>query len=461
MAIKVKLYFYSINKSMNKLGVSATNRQIIGLAAPISLALLIPQLNFFTNTVFLGRLGERELGVNGITGVFYLILSMIGYGLSSGMQVQMARRAGEGDKKGMAQILTNGAMLAILFSLGMMLVTLWFVPLLFSFSLHDADNFELSVSFTYIRVWGLPFLMLAQLFNSFFITIGRTRFLIYGSIVTTLLNILFDYLLIFGIWIFPALGFKGAALASVIAEVSYCATMLGIFFYHNFHRQYPVSDFFHFDFPLSRRTLKVASPLIIQFMFSIGGWLIFFFFIEHLGAQSLAASQVLRNIFGIVGVGVWALATTCNNMVSNIIGQGKRREVMRITAKIVKLSLLYAIIVCVLLLTFSNGFLSIYTNDAALVSFALPSLRVIMLATLIMSISTVLFNSVVGTGNTLVNLAMEVTCVGMYLLYCYFVIFRWQSPLYMCWGAEFVYWTSLLTLSFIYMKSGKWKGKDI
>jgi MATE family multidrug resistance protein len=155
---------------MNKLGVSATNQQIIRLAAPISLALLIPQLSFFTNTVFLGRLGVRELGVNGITGVFYLILSMIGYGLSSGMQIQMARRAGEGDKKGLAQILTNGAMLAVLFSLGLMLLTLWFAPLLFSYSLHDIDNFALSVRFVYIRVWGLPFLMLAQLFSSFFIS---------------------------------------------------------------------------------------------------------------------------------------------------------------------------------------------------------------------------------------------------------------------------------------------------
>src|ERR1700749_3941565 len=107
----------SRQEDIEQLGVKITNRQIIKLAAPISLALLIPQLSFFTNTAFLGRLGVRELGVNGITGVFYLILSMIGYGLSSGMQIQMARRAGEGDEKGLAQTLTNGAMLSVLFSL--------------------------------------------------------------------------------------------------------------------------------------------------------------------------------------------------------------------------------------------------------------------------------------------------------------------------------------------------------
>ena len=273
----------------NKLGVAATNGQILRLAAPISLALLIPQMSFFTNTVFLGRLGMRELGVNGITGVFYLILSMIGYGLSSGMQIQMARRAGENDQKGLAQILTNGAMLSVLFSLGLMLLTLWFVPILFGYSLSDSNNFELSVNFVYIRVWGLPFLMLSQLLCSFFISIGRSRVLIYGSLVATLVNILFDYTLIFGKFGFPAMGFSGAAVASVIAEVFYCGTMVAIFMAHRLYKQYPVFNFRNFDIELSQRTLSVASPLIVQLLFSIGGWMVFFVFIEHLGEQSLAA----------------------------------------------------------------------------------------------------------------------------------------------------------------------------
>jgi multidrug resistance protein, MATE family len=449
------------NNNLNNLGVGTTNGQIIKLAAPISMALLIPQLSFFTNTVFLGRLGLRELGVNGITGVFYLILSMIGYGLSSGMQIQMARRAGEGDKKGLAEILTNGAMLSVAFSLGLMLITLWFVPLLFGFSLHDSDNLSLSVSYVYIRVWGLPFLMLSQLLSSFFISIGRSKLLVYGSLVATLTNVLFDYLLIFGKGGMPAMGFNGAAVASVIAEILYAGTMVGLFFSQRLYRTFPVFNFRHFDFELSQRTLKVASPLIVQFLFSIGGWLVFFIFIEHLGAQSLAASQVLRNIFGIVGVGTWALATTCNTMVSNIIGQGRRRDVPRIIVKICKLSFIYAVCVCILLLVFSHEFLAIYSDDLSLISFAIPSLRLIVVATLIMSLSTVVFNGVVGTGNTLVNLTMEVTCVGTYLVYCYFVIYVWHSPLYLCWGSEFIYWTTLLTGSVIYLRSGRWKGKDI
>lgn len=446
---------------MNNLGVTATNKQIIKLAAPISLAILIPQLNYFTNTIFLGMLGEKELGVNGITGVFFLILSMIGYGLSSGIQIQMARRAGEGDEKGLSQLLANGVMLSVLFSLGLMLLTLWLVPFLFGFSLQDEGNFELSVKFIYTRVWGLPFLMLTQLLYSFFISINRSKMLIYGSLAATLVNILLDYMLIFGKGGMPVMGFGGAAVASVLSEVAGCMVMLGVFFAHRLHHKYPLFQFRHFDIDLSQRSLKVAAPLIVQFMFSIGGWLVFFFFIEHLGAQSLAASQVLRNIFGIVSVGTWALATTCNTMVSNVIGQGRQADVIKVITKIAKLSFAYAAIVCVLMLFFAQEFLSVYTNDQSLILFSIPSLRVIIVATLVMSLSTVIFNGVVGTGNTLINLTMEVTCVSLYLVYCYYVINVNHSELYLCWGSEFVYWTSLLIGSVLYLKTGKWKGKKI
>ncbi len=446
---------------MNNLGVAATKRQILKLAAPISLAILIPQVNFFTNTVFLGRLGERELGVNGITGVFYLILTMVCYGLCSGIQVQMARRAGEGDEKELTHLLANGAMLALAFALGLMMLTLWMVPLLFGFSLQDNNNFAMSVNFIFTRVWGLPFVVITLLLNSFYISISRSKLLIYGSMATTLVNILMDYLLIFGKGGMPALGFRGAAVASVIGEAAGCLVMVSVFFAKGLHKEYPVSRFRQFDLELAQRSLRVSAPLIVQFLFSIGGWLIFFFFIEHLGPRSLAASQVLRNIFGIVSVGTWALATTCNTMVSNLIGQGRQNEVVGVVKKICVLSLGYAAILCTLLLLFSHSFLSVYTSDDALIIFSLPSLRVIVVATLVMSLSTVIFNGVVGTGNTMVNLAMEMTCVGLYLVYCYIVISRWHSPLYLCWGSEFVYWTSLFIGATWYLSSGHWKNKDV
>ncbi|HRH60594.1 MAG TPA: hypothetical protein PL045_08495, partial [Chitinophagaceae bacterium] len=68
------------------LRVAISNKQILKIALPIATALLVPQLNFITNNIFLGRLGEQELAVAGITGVYYLVFAVMGFGLNSGLQ---------------------------------------------------------------------------------------------------------------------------------------------------------------------------------------------------------------------------------------------------------------------------------------------------------------------------------------------------------------------------------------
>lgn len=441
--------------------ISVSNKDILKLAAPISLALLIPQINFLTNNIFLGRVGERELGVNGIAGIFYLILTMVGMGLNNGQQIQMARRAGEGDHTGLGRIFTNGIMLGAGFSVGMMLLSLWITPLIFGFGLHDNDHILLSVNYLYIRVWGLPFLLLTQLANTFFISTSQSKYLIYGALMHTGTNIFFDYALIFGKFGFPEMGLNGAALASVIAEASSCLTMFGVFYLKGQQHTYPISFYPSFDFKLSRRSMKISAPLIVQYMFGIGGWMIFFFFVEHLGQRELAASQILRSIFGLVGVITMAFAATCNTMVSNIIGQGKQNQVPRLVRKIAGLSLGMTAVISCLLLIFAHPFLSLYRGDPSLVELAVPSLRVIVTAMLIMSVSTVTFNAVVGTGKTLINLTIEVTCVFSYLLYCYIVIHKLKLSLQWAWASEFVYWTMLLIISFFYLRSGRWKGQSV
>jgi Na+-driven multidrug efflux pump len=102
-----------------------------------------------------------------------------------------------------------------------------------------------------------------------------------------------------------------------------------------------------------------------------------------------------------------------------------------------------------------------YRDEPGLVALATPSLRVIVVAALIMSLSTVVFNGVVGTGNTLINLIIEIVCVGSYLVYCYIVIEKLRMPLHWAWGSEFVYWSTLLIICFLYLRSGRWKGKHI
>jgi putative MATE family efflux protein len=443
------------------LQASVSNKYIIRTAAPIALALLIPLINNLTNNFFLGRVSERALAVNGVAGIYYLILTMVGYGLANGVQIQLSRRAAQHDYTGITRLLTNSGMFTLLLAFALMMVSMWFGPLIFGYSLTNGEHVYLSVSFLFIRVWGLPFLMLTQLANSFYISTGRSQYMLWGSLTATGLNILLDYTFIFGNFGAPAMGLNGAALASVLAELGGCVVMWGLFYLRRLHIDFPVLEHIDVDLRLIRRIVRVALPLVVQYFFSIAGWQVFFIFVEHLGERELAASQILRPIFGVIGTATWALATTCNMSVSNIIGQGKTNEVPRLILKIITISLSVSAVLCAALLLSARGYLHLFTQDESLITLALPSLYIIVIATLMMSVASVLFNGVVGTGNTNINLIIEVICVGAYLVYCYFIIQRARLGLTWAWGSEFVYWSVLLVCGYTYLKSGRWKGKVI
>ena len=80
---------------LHNLQLDISNRQIMKIALPISLAILVPQFNLITNNIFLGHYNQHALATASITGVYYLIFAMIGFGLNNGLQTLIARRAGE------------------------------------------------------------------------------------------------------------------------------------------------------------------------------------------------------------------------------------------------------------------------------------------------------------------------------------------------------------------------------
>ncbi|HEV7783282.1 MAG TPA: MATE family efflux transporter, partial [Chitinophagaceae bacterium] len=215
------------------LQVEISNRQILKMALPISLAMLIPQLNFVTNTIFLGQIGDgvTALGTAGITGVFYLIFALTGNGLNSGLQGLLARRAGENRPAEIGKLFMQGLWIALFFAIGAILLTYLFAPAFLTSSLHSDVVRTEAIRFLKIRVWGVPFLYFFQMCNALLVGTNNSRYMKYGFWTMAGLNIFLDYTLIKGRLGFPELGFDGAAYASVIAEIAGMAVVLGIIFY--------------------------------------------------------------------------------------------------------------------------------------------------------------------------------------------------------------------------------------
>src|SRR6478609_7793043 len=138
------------------LRLQTSTRQILGMAMPISLAILVPQINFITNNVFLSGLGEKELASAGITGVYYLIFAVLGNGLNNGLQSLIARRAGQNLPKEIGKLFFHGVWIALAFAGFGIVATYTLAPAVLRATLHDEQIAQQVIDFLLIRIWGLP-----------------------------------------------------------------------------------------------------------------------------------------------------------------------------------------------------------------------------------------------------------------------------------------------------------------
>ncbi len=283
----------------------------------------------------------------------------------------------------------------------------------------------------------------------------------FGALCETVSNIFFDYGFIYGHFGLPQLGFNGAAYASVIAEGTGMLVVLSVIHLTDIRKRFKLYESFRLKLVTARLILVQSSPLMFQYAISIVSWNIFYILIEHHGPRALAISNTMRNIFGLFGVFTWAFASTTNTMVSNIIGQGLKEKVPALIVRIMKLSMATGIFFCLLINLFPTLFLSVFGQNALFTREALPVVRVVSSALVVMSFSNIWLNAITGTGNTKVNLLIECVTIFLYLAYVYLVLEVFNLPIVYGWMSEWLYWTSIFLMSWGYMRSGKWKQKII
>lgn len=451
----------SIPAPNTDLKVTTSNRQILSIALPITLAMLVPQINFLTNNIFLGGLGEKELGIAAITGVFYLIFALVGNGLNTGLQALIARRAGEGRPIEIGRLFGQAVWIAMFFAAASILITYLIAPYVLHSTLRSVEVEKTAIHFLKIRAWGIPFLYLFLLGNAFLVGSNNSRYLKFAFIIESGLNIFLDYTLIYGHWGFPKLGFNGAAVASVIAEIVALLVVFFIIYKKKFNIRFELFKHFKFNKSLAGLVFRQSSPLVMQFLLSIVGWLIFFILIENTGEHNLAISNTMRNIFGVFGIFTWGFASTSSAMVSNIIGQNKKEEVLHLIKKIMWLTIAFSASLCLLLNIMPGFFLSIFGQNEVFIADAIPVIRMVSFAIVLMAIATVWLNAVTGTGNTKINLLIEIMAISIYLLYAWSAIKVWHFSLAWAWSVELLYWGIVFLLSYLYLQTDRWKKKII
>jgi len=440
---------------------SYSYRQIWQVAFPILVSTLMEQLIGMTDTAFLGRVGEVELGAAALGGIFYIAVFMLGLGFSIGAQILIGRRNGEGAYAQVGSIFYHSLAFLLGAAAVLFLLTQAFGPWVLERIIASPDVCRAAERYLHWRVYGFFFAFVGSMFRAFYVGTMQTRTLTLNSVTMVLSNVVFNYALIFGHFGLPALGIAGAAIGSSLAE---CVSVLFFVGYTRLrldYRRYALHCLPRFRFSLLGRVLGISVWVMVQSFFSLATWFLFFLAVEHLGERELAVTNVIRNISSFTFMTVIALSSTVSTLTSNLIGQGEADAVLPMARRTVRLGFFILVPVLLLVCLFPEAVLRIYTDRSALVAAGRAPLYVLASSYVLTIPAQIYFHAVSGTGHTRTAMCFEMCSLTVYTAYVVLIIFVGRASLAVCWTSEYVYNLLILLPSVLYMRRGRWRGKAL
>ena len=436
-------------------------RNIWKVAYPILISLVMEQMIGLTDTAFLGRVGEVELGASAIAIIYYMVLFMIGFGFSIGAQIIIGRRNGEGRFKDTGKVFWNGIYFLLGLSGIIILMSELLSPWMMKFMVSSQAIYDAALSYVRWRLPGMVFAFMTAMFRAFYVGTTQTKTLTFNSVAMVASNILFNYILIFGKFGCPALGITGAAIGSSLAELVSLIFFIAYTYLKCDRPKYGLDKAARFEKQELKSMMPVCTWTMIQHTISISTWFIFFIYIEHLGERALAISNIARSVSGLMWVVLQAFSSTCSTLVSNIIGEGHQEKVMSLVKRILKLSYGTVSAIIITFCIFPEAIAHIYTDIPDLIHAAVPSIIVMCSSYFLAVGGQVFFLAVSGTGSTKTAFRLELIALTVYMIYCTVIIGWMKMDVAICWTAEHVYSGVLLICSWWYMRSGRWKNRSI
>lgn len=419
------------------------------------------QLIGMTDTAFLGRVGEIELGAAALAGVYYLAIFMIGFGFRIGAQILMARRNGSGEYTAIGSIFTQGVLFLLILAAVIFTFSQIYSPDVLRGLIGSDRVYKAALSYVEWRVYGFFFSFVAEMFRAFYVATTRTKILTLNSVVMVVSNVVFNYILIFGKFGCPALGIAGAAIGSSLAELVSVVFFVIYTRYRVDYRKYALFRFTGIRFDLLKKMLNVSVWTMLQSFLSLSTWFLFFIAVEHLGERPLAVTNLVRNISSIPFMIMNAFASTGSSLISNLMGAGQADRVTALCRRIIKMTYVFVLPVLLVIVVFPTQVLRIYTDNQQLIHSSVAALLVMASSYLISVPGFIVFFAVSGTGNTRSALFMELTALAVYVTYVYLLVFRARADVALCWTTEHVYAASIFLLSVLYFRFGNWRSKKI
>jgi len=316
-------------------------REVAAMAGPIVLGMMSYTIMQFVDVAMVSRLGSDALAAIGSAGLWTYIFSTFLLGLIGCVSTFVSQSMGKGEKENCAKYAWQGIYLSIV--AGLLSIFLWpFADVFFGLMGHSESVTALELIYFKVRIAGYLFMAWGAALSAYFQAIGRPMIPMMIAVFANVLNIILDYVLIFGVGPFPEWGIYGAGFATVIGQFAFAAVAQMIFMNSASHREFGTRSNMGIDWHRLRELFRIGWPSGLTYFLEITTWGIFTsFVVGYFGSLSLAAHTAALNIMHLSFMLALGLNHAIAPIVGTWIGQGNTDVAIARTHTSIKLAIGY------------------------------------------------------------------------------------------------------------------------
>ena len=339
-------------------------------AYPVMLSQLGQVAVGVADSMMVGRLGALELAASSLANSIFFVILMFGIGISMGLTPLVSKAFGKGKTHQISRLFSNSLLINFFSSLVLFGLVLWFSRNLGL--LNQPKEIEvLALPFLLIITVSLIPLMAFQTFKQFVEGLSQTKQAMFITVTANLVNVLLNWLLIWGNWGFPELGFLGAAWATLISRILMMVLMGAYVLNSKRYADYALRIIgFKPKWTLCKRILKIGIPTGFQFIFEVSAFSAAAIMMGWIGVNALAGHQIALNLASISYMMATGLATAGMIRVSYFICKEDYKG-MREAGMVAFGMVATFMFVCALLFFLFRFFLpTLYIDDPQVISLA-------------------------------------------------------------------------------------------
>ena len=322
------------------------------LAFPVILGMLGHTFVAFADNIMVGQLGPVELAAVSLGNSFLFIAMSLGIGLSTAITPLIAEADGNKKIFGVRKVLRHGVWICTIVGVLLSLIAIAASPLL-NLMGQPEEVLVYAIPFLWVVAVSLIPMMIFQALKQLCDGLSRTRLPMYASIFGNLVNVLFNYLLIFGKFGFPEMGVIGAGIGTLISRVVMLILLVVLLRMDGFYKPYLDSLRWNWvSFRFAKRILSLGLPSALQVFFEVTLFTSAIWLSGILGTLEQAANQIALNLSSMTYMVGMGLSVAAMIRVGNQLGRRDYKRLKEVAQSIFVLTLLLQISFAILFLVF-------------------------------------------------------------------------------------------------------------